>query len=172
MRDTGERDHYYFAQGEKHPLQPDPSRIALDTGHPAIANLPAADRRKVTGEGQLVRRGVRLFERGDLTADELERLDRAGAVLPVFKHRDTLLIVLPEVRVEANDAALQAAVRAFLKSGDVDQNSIEDKGTRFSFGPRSGRGIDALRLSNELHEKLGPDLVQARFLRVVPKESR
>lgn len=158
---------YYWARAEKVPLE-DTSLVAVD--------VPAAKRARLWGgelEDAAAGAGARraddlvLVPAAELPAELHDRLREAGAVQPVFGHDDTLLVVLPEVRVEAGDddtaAAVSSAVRDYAAGVAVE----EPTPGRFVLRPRSGRGEDALELANHVYERARPDASQARFLRVV-----
>src|SRR5262249_12433392 len=93
---------YYYAGGKKIPLAPATDLVAVDTrALPAALPKPvaAAVRESISplsGE-------VRLIKGPDLgieAAATIRALEEAGATHPVFRAGDTVLVVLPEVRVE------------------------------------------------------------------------
>jgi hypothetical protein len=164
----GEQPAYYWAQGKKVSLQ-QATEIAVD--------VPAAQRAGLW-EGELSatadRSGARLSaDLALLPAAEVpeplrDRLESAGAVQPVFRHDDALLVVLPEVRVETEDpgtaAALRSAVDTWTSKVDMEQPTPG----RYVLRPASHRGEDALDLANFVSETVKPEAAQARFVRVVP----
>jgi hypothetical protein len=156
---------YYWARAEKVPLE-DTSLVAVD--------VPAAKRARLwDGALEDAAAGARRAEdlvvvpTAGLPAELRDRLREAGAVQPVFGHDDTLLVVLPEVRVETGDADTAAAVSSAVRDSAVDVAVEEPAPGRFVLRPRSGRGEDALELANYVYERVRPDAAQARFLRVV-----
>jgi hypothetical protein len=77
------------------------------------------------------------------------------------------LIALPEVRVEESSSQRRRALLRWIREhGDVAQ-VVEDNGERIVLRPTSGQGADAITLANQLCEQIGPELAQARFVRVV-----
>jgi hypothetical protein len=156
---------YYWARAEKVPLD-DTSLVAVD--------VPAARRARLwDGELEDAAAGARraddlvLVPTAELPAELRDRLWEACAVQPVFGHDDTLLVVLPEVRVEAGDADTAAAVSSAVRDYAADVAVEQPAPGRFVLRPRSGRGEDALELANHVYERARPTAVQARFLRVV-----
>jgi hypothetical protein len=96
----------------------------------------------------------------------LRSLEKRAAVQPVFRYHDAILVVMPEVRVEL--AKGQRKKLESLVSAGALRSQIEiDSNGNLVLRPVSGKGTDALALANVLHEKIGPPLAQARFLRVV-----
>lgn len=158
---------YYWARAEKVPLD-DTSLVAVD--------VPAAKRARLwdgdledAADGAGARRAddLVLVPTAELPAELRDRLREAGAVQPVLGHDDTLLVVLPEVRVETGDADTAASLRSVVQAY-ADDVAVEQLAPgRFVLRPSSGRGEDALKLANHVYERVRPDASQARFLRVV-----
>jgi hypothetical protein len=127
--------------------------------------VTALGRRAESLRGSLV-----LAKKDDLSAESLERLDRAGAAQPVLESADgTLLTVLPEVRVELESGdetslrAEAAKVRDVVE--ELDAEVVRQDGTRVVIEPRSRRGRDALEVAQRLDEVLSGALSQPRFIR-------
>lgn len=156
---------YYWAREEKVPLE-DTSLVAVD--------VPAAKRARLWGgaledaaAGAERAEDLVLVPAAELPAELRDRLREAGAVQPVLGHDDTLLVVLPEVRVETGDADTAAAVSAAVRDYAADVAVEQPAPGRFVLRPSSGRGEDALKLANHIYERARPDAAQARFLRIV-----
>lgn len=112
-----------------------------------------------------------LFERGSLPPDLLAELESRAAVQTVFRHGGTLLVALPEVRVELPEAQ-RGQLDSMARVGPI-RSEVEDAGAgSVVMRPLSGRGVDALQLANAVHERLHPELAQARFLRMIPSPRR
>jgi hypothetical protein len=79
----------------------------------------------------------------------------------------SLLVVLPEVRVETTDPAKEQRLYDLVKQSDA--VVAEAKRGRFVIRPSSGRGIDALALANRVVERVKPDIAQVRFVHIVPR---
>jgi hypothetical protein len=164
---VGRGGTYYWAQDEKVPLH-DTSLVAVDVPAAKRARLWDGELEDVAaGAGARRAEDLLLVPAAELPAELHDRLREAGAVQPVLGHDDTLLVVLPEVRVEAGDADTAAAVSSAVRDSGVDVAVEERVPGRFVLRPRSGRGEDALELANHVYERARPDASQARFLRVV-----
>ncbi|GIM91837.1 hypothetical protein [Paractinoplanes toevensis] len=152
---------YYWARQRRVPLD-DTALVAVDVAVARRARLwDGAPAGTPAGAGMV------LVPAADLSPELHERLRAAGAEQPVLRHGDTLLVVLPEVRVESADpgraATVESAVADYPESISVER----PEPGRLILRPGSGLGGDALDLANYLHEHAGPDAAQARFLRIV-----
>lgn len=129
---------------------------------------------KATAERLLVTatdlgKGLLLIDRGEFGEAEFARLREEPGVQPVFDAAGALVVALPEVRVEESRGAREkSAVRSWLKHRAVPL-AIDEVDGRFTVHLESGRGRDALDLANALVEDLGPEMAQARFVRLVRK---
>lgn len=163
-------DFYYYAGGKRIPLELDREHVAVDLSEAESREGKRPDPATVEGAEEL-RSGLFLVEKSALSADARQRLDQEDALLPVFLYEDSLVVILPEVRVEIA-AGDETEVHQFLEQADVPNQILTDRGTRLVVRPDSGRGEDALRLANELQESVPVEMAQARFLRRVPKRGR
>jgi len=158
---------YYWARAEKVPLD-DTSLVAVDVPAARRAGLwGGALAAAAAGPGPGRPADLLLGPAAALPADLRDRLREAGAAQPVLGHDDTLLVVLPEVRVETGDADTAAAVSAAVRDFAADVAVERPAPGRFVLRPRSGRGEDALELANHVYERARPDAAQARFVRIV-----
>lgn len=110
--------------------------------------------------------GVVLLPGAEISTGLRARLAQAGASQPAYRSGDQIVVVLPEVRVEINDATTAAAVRSAVRDWDVVVE--QPKPGRMVLIPTSGRGVDALALANHVAETVGPPAAQARLVRVTP----
>jgi hypothetical protein len=78
-------------------------------------------------------------------------------------------VVLPEVRVEESRGAKRKHLADWLESHAQETVVTSRSADRFVLQPKSGYGGDALTLANQLTEQVGPELAQARFLRLLPR---
>lgn len=154
---------YYYAGGQKIELVPDPDRVAVDL---SCVRSRSAALRKVLEAGELLLGNVRLVQRKDLSPKALAGLEKQAAVQPVFKHGDTVIVVLPEVRVEL-ERGQRKELDSLVRSGAIRTAVEKDAAGRVVLRPLSGKGADALALANTLHETLKPPLAQVHFLRRV-----
>jgi hypothetical protein len=160
-------DAYYFAGNERIPLELESETVGVLLDHPAVETMGL--RRQLERLGSQLRAGIVIVPASVVPTEVRERLDVVGAILPVYVHDDSHIVVLPEVRVEGHDRKEIAAIRKFLDTAEVEPGDIEEHGTRVTVRPQSGRAADALRLANQVHERVNPPLSQARFLRIVKK---
>ena len=162
--------YYYDVNGSRLPLSP-ADEVAVDLAAAHEANLPKGALADLTAGAKELRAGVVMLARDRLPSDVADSLQAAGALHPVFGDGgDGLVVVLPEVRIEATDAKQAEEVRRFLESGEVRSEVIRDSADRMVVRPISrGRGADALTLANRVEEAVHPRMAQARFLRVVPR---
>lgn len=158
---------YYYASGTRVPLQPAEDLVAVETPALDAAGLPPDMRERLLAAARPLRGGYVLVDAGSLPRAALARLRDARAVQPVYRYGEGIVVVLPEVRVEESRPDRVERLRAWLDRAGV---AVEASGLgtgRLTLRPKSGRGEDALRLANELHEQIGLELADARFVRIV-----
>jgi hypothetical protein len=159
--------YYYDADGSQVRLHASDA-FAVDWGAAEKASVPAGDLAALREHGTELRGDVAMVPASAVPTPVEEALDAAGALHPVFRSDDgALVVVLPEVRVEAADAAQAAKVREVVDS--TDSEMVRDTGEQLVVRPTSQRGADALTLANRIEEEVHPLMTQARFLRVVPR---
>jgi hypothetical protein len=162
-------DAYYWAGGDKVPLAAD-SRVAVDETRARAQDLWDGELADATAsDGQAVRDGLVMLPADAVSAPLRERLDRAGALVPVYRSEDSIVMVLPEVRMETGSAAGTSDVRSAIGRIDSAASVQEPTPGRLIVTPSSGRGADALNIANRITEELRPDVAQARFLRITPQ---
>lgn len=161
---------YYYAAGKRVDLHPASGFFAVDTDSRQLASaLSPRERNLLTKRGRALKGGVRLYSARDLPEAIISRV-KDDLALPVFRHGSTLIIVLPEVRVEHDGPKQTSALRQFLrKRKALAAEIVQEQDGQIVLRPSSGRGADALALANEISEALSPPLSQARFVRVVQK---
>lgn len=161
--------NFYYAGGERIPLEPDLDLVAIDSAKITGADLESPAARKLLADSRPLKSAVSLVSSASIPTDLRARWDRAGALHPVYHHGDTLLVILPEVRAEDADTARLARVRDWLESAKIEAVIVSQRDNLIVLRPTSGRGKDALDLANRLHEELGAASAQARMLRVVAR---
>ena len=160
-----EGDSYYWAGGRKVPLEAT-SEVAIDLDSAAATGLDVTALARLRGAGRILTRSLLLVS-GPEAADALGPGARAG-VHPVFHSQDgSLVVVLPEVRVESADSRTLDEVGRSLTTAHVKERTEE----RLVLEPDSGRGEDALALANSVAESHRTDVSQPRLLRVVDRPS-
>ena len=159
--------YYYDADGSQVPLRA-ADKVAVDWGAAANAQIAPNELAALKEHGTELRGDVAMLPSAALTHPVAEALDKAGALHPVFKSDDGgLVVVLPEVRIEAANEAQAAKVREYIDS--TDSELVRESGDQLVVRPTSHRGADALTLANRIAEEMNPPMTQARLLRVVPR---
>jgi hypothetical protein len=163
--------HYYYADGERIELTRADDLVAIDEQRLTRAAVPEAIRAELRKSAQSLRAGICLMRHDTLSPETLKLLREAGALQPVFRAQDALIIALPEVRVEERRAAGQRRLQKWIDS-HRDQALVRSQVEgRIVLEPVSADGEDALAIANALTEEVKPEMAQARFLRVLPRPS-
>jgi len=160
---------YYYAGGRKIVLERDHNQVAVDQGAAERAGLGSTIS---DPDAPLTKRGVgvTLTPRSSLTKTTLDRLQQAGALQPVYTREKATIVLLPEVRVEFDDAKQQQAVFDALADEDAPKHEIvEGSSDRLVVRPTSGNGDDALQLANYIYERAHPPAATVRLMQFVPK---
>jgi hypothetical protein len=159
-------DEYYYAGNDRIALKRASGLVAVD-----VTSLAPALARQVEGVakkgGAPGRRGIVIVRRDALPSGARTQLEsRRRALMPVVQDDDgSLIVVLPEVRVENDDDTATSRVLRWLRLRKDVEFDVEPD--RIVVRPLSHDGRDALHLANEIQEELKPSLSQARFMRVV-----
>ena len=164
-------DAYYWAGGRQVPLSAD--------HHLAVNQNAANDHGLWNGElsavaeaaGTDIGHGLVVLPGNSVSEQLRDHLDQSGASAPVYRSGDSLIVVLPEVRMEATPGEGAAKVRTVIEANDASAAVEEPTPGRFHVTPSSGRGADALILANKVAEEADPQAAQARFLRISPQQS-
>jgi hypothetical protein len=160
--------YYYDLDGSRIPLRA-AGMVAVDLRVAARTDVGENTLGTVRREGTELRAGIVMVDEHTLDAPTTQALDAAGALHPVYRAGDdALVVVLPEVRIEADDDAQAARVRG-LVAAEPASEIVGETGHRLIARPGSGRGLDALRLANRVTETIRPKVAQARLLRVLPR---
>lgn len=158
--------NYYYAGGRKIELEVDDEHVAVDQAVAEAAGLTVG---AIGGGLPALRSGVLLSEKSSLGNDVLHALHGAGALRPVFRHDQAVLVALPEVRVEYDDLTQHNAVKKLLASDFHDAAISEETDDRLILKPRSGDARDALKMANEIFEHAHPAASSVRFVQFIPK---
>src|SRR5260221_5908135 len=155
---------YYYAGGKRVALERAADLIAVDDARLAekLPDLLASN--AGLRAGKPLRSGIRLVERGTLSAETVTRLVDAGVTQPVFRHQGSVMVALPEVRVEDGSKANLAKAKKFA-AGKAVADATEG---RLTLRPDSADGGDAIDLANALVEQHNVASASPRFIRVVP----
>jgi hypothetical protein len=147
---------YYYTGGTKIRLAPADDLYAV--GHDKAVGVAGGM------VGRSLGGGLRLVTRAQLGAAAA-----AKPTYPVYRAQGATLVVLPEVRVEESRAAQRAELDRWLAAHGESVAVVSRDDDRVVLRPVSGSGEDALAIANDLAEEVGPELAQARFIRVVPR---
>jgi hypothetical protein len=159
----------YYAGGRKVELDRAEDYVAVDEG---AAHKAGLDHQVQTASKDIPRLsgGVVLLPRDALDEQTITDLGDAGALQPVYRHNDAVMVALPEVRVEFDTAEQRRAVMDVLAETQATPNSIsQDNDDYLTVRPTSGSGVDALKLANEIHEGGRDADASVRFIQYVPK---
>ena len=161
-------DNYYYAGGRRISLKRDDDLVAFNQ---AAAASSGVDVRTLNAASGLRRgaEGVFVAPRASLPDEQIASLRRKGSLLPVFRRDRVILVALPEVRVEFDDAQERNAVKALLASTAVKVSVTQDVDDLLVLRPSSGNADEALRLANRIYECAKPAASSIRFIQFVPK---
>jgi hypothetical protein len=153
---------YYYAGGRKLELALDAEHAAVPVGEALRlgVTLPKGQR-ELPGEVSLVRRD-------ELTKQQLQVLQHAGALRTVYRYRGTLMVPLPEVRVELEEGQLDSVLQA-LKQASIAAEVDDSTPGRLLVRPKSNLGDDALSLANEITERAKPAMSSAKMVQVTAR---
>jgi len=160
--------NYYYVGGRKIELELDDEHVAVNR---AVAEAAGLTGRAIGSGLPDLRSGVMLSVKSSLGDNLLEALHIAGALLPVFRHDQAVLVALPEVRVEYDDLTQRNAVKKLLASDFRDAAISEETDDRLTVNLRSGNAQDALTMANEIFEHAHPAASSVRFVQFIPTPS-
>jgi hypothetical protein len=157
---------YYYAGGKRVTIEEDKSQVAVD-----VSRADAAGLQKVIAgvSGPKLPGGVMLAERAAFDEKGLARLQKAGALRPVFRHDSAVMVAMPEIRVEVDDEKQRQAVLDSIDKAPHPVEVDEQSDDRLLLRPTSGSGDHALDVANYLHEHAHPAAASIRFVQFVPR---
>lgn len=153
---------YYYAGGEKIELTPAEDLVAVK--NQVLQALEGV----ASTVGRALTDGLRLVAKHDL-GHALKELGGPKSEFPVFRSHGGIVVALPEVRVEEGRKTHQARLEKWLTAHGDDVQVVSRGGDCMVLKPVSGSGQDALAIANDLAEQVGPEMAQARFIRVTPR---
>ena len=159
----------YYAGGRKVELDRDENYVAVVQQAAQEAGLDAQVE-TASKDSQRGGAGVLLVERSALDDKMLTSLRDAGALQPVYRKDQAVMVALPEVRVEFDTAEQRQSVMDVLADKSALPHTILQS-TDYSMvvAPASGRGEDALKLANDIQERGHPAAASVHFVQFVPK---
>lgn len=159
----------YYVGGRKVELDRSMDYVAVDQTAAQKAGLQA----QVEGASEGSPRqggGVVLVPRTALDEKTIANLSDAGALQPVYCRNNSVMVALPEVRVEFDTAEQRRAVMDVLAESEaLPHNVSQDTEDFLTVRPQSGSGVDALKLANDIHERGNAADASVRFIQFVPK---
>jgi hypothetical protein len=163
---------YYWAQGKKISLE-QAEHVCVDVAGAKKAGLWEGKLASAAAKsGTEISPDLMVLPSDALPDQLIDELEEAGAVQPVYRHEDTFLVVLPEVRVETEDPGKAAALKSAVERWESKVTMEQQKPGRYVLRPASHRGKEALDLANYVSETVKPEASQARFVRMVPKDAQ
>jgi hypothetical protein len=160
---------YYYASGQRIELEPDDEHVAVDENAAERAGLST---RLTASAGPFRQNGVFIVERKAVDEATLTTLRKAGALQSVYRRNRAMIVALPEVRIEVDNAKQRRAVMDLLADTKAPRHTItENTDERIVVKPASGNGDDALLIANEIYERAHPAAASVRFIQFVPKPS-
>jgi len=157
---------YYYAGGRRIELEPDDQYVAVDE---KAANAAGVSSEAGDSGARRLPGGVIVSARSGLSDAGLERLSQAGALRPVYRRDRSVLVPLPEIRVEYDNAKQRAAVKAAIPKGPCEAEVSDENADGLVLRPTSGSSDDALALANYIYEQAHPAAASVRFVQFVPK---
>jgi hypothetical protein len=157
---------YYYAGGERQPLEPQDDLLAIDTR--AASELGLGDS---VSRAQVISRlpaGLVIVPRHAVANIE-QRLREGEAARSVYRAGNALVVPMPEVRVEFDGPEWREQTLRALSESKVPARITEDMPAALSLRATSGSGEDALDLANYIYERAKPASSTVRLLRVTPK---
>ncbi len=158
---------YYYASGQRVVLELATTHLALD-----LSATHGAQRAALGHAGRELSAHVVLFD--SATAPQRQALAAApGAVaLPVFKSGGTLLVALPEVRVEDDDTQALERVACWLADQPGQGRVTDSRSGRLTLQAGPALAHDSVALAREVVERCGVASASPRLLRVTPAPKR
>ena len=160
---------YYYSQGHRIELTPVEDPVALDLEVAQKADVGGTELKGLRQKGRQLRGSLYLFERKKLTPGLLHQFGQANAQQPVFQHGNAIIVVLPEVRAESSPGEQESVLKMLQQTDTVPAEVVKASGANLVLRPKSGSGIDALHLANQLYEHVNMVMAHPRFIRLVPK---
>jgi hypothetical protein len=158
--------HYYYAGGRRIELEAADEFVALDEKSADAAGLAVdvgdAPVRRLPG-------GVVIAQRSQIDDARLASLSKSGALRPVFKRDRALIVALPEIRVEFDNAEQRQAVKAAIAEAPVEVTVSNESASGLVLRPTSGLSDDTLAVANYVYERAHPAAASVRFVQFVPK---
>ena len=158
---------YYYASGQRVALELDTAHLALD-----LSALRGAQRAALGRAGRELSAQVVLFDTASAPDAKAMAAAPGAVALPVFRSGSTLLVALPEVRVEDEDAEALERVSCWLAEQPRQGSVTETRNGRMTLHPGPALDHDSVALAREVVERCGVASASPRLLRVTPAPKR
>lgn len=161
--DPSKKQHYYYSNNEQVVLEDDDEFMAFDLN--VIKRVPKEVKSFVANHAEQLRKSVYLFCRKDLTDEVKELIDEYQAWRPVFRSGDSLLVLLPEIRVHDDSLDdLEKRVEAWVRKHVAVAQMKPDRRGRVVVEPIVKSGVGALEIANSLIEDLKVESAVPRMI--------
>jgi hypothetical protein len=154
---SSSRATYYYAQGERIGLEPDSAHVAVQR---PPASAPKRRAAPLPAAGRALGGDVWLHAAGEAPP--------TGQRLPVFRSGRTLVVALPEVRVEDEDPTALARALQWAQEAEGRAELLEARPGRLTLRAGPALDHDGVALARELVERCGVASASPRLLRVSP----
>ena len=156
---------YFYTAGKRVTLEVEQALWALDTEALSLAAIAETIRQQILADSRILRGKYVL---AIVPASALEPLRAAHALQPVYRWNDTVLVALPEVRVEESRPETLRRLKDWLASRRQRIEVSEPEAGRLTLRPSSGDAEEALEIANALQEEITPEFAEPRFIRSIP----
>lgn len=161
-----DKELYYYANNEQVNLELEHAVIAFDLDE--IKRPSRVFQNFVRQHAEQLRKSVYIVNRDDLPKEIAKIIEANQAERPVYRAGNTVVIVLPEVRVEDDSQGnLERLVSEWVKKNDSLACIKEDIRGRVVVEPVVKSGDDALRIASRLVEDLKIQSAQPRMIQKI-----
>ena len=157
----------YYVGDQKVELDRADDYVAVDEKAAHDAGLDTEVER-ASEEAQSQGAGVVVVPREAFDDEAIASLSDAGALQPVYRHGDAIIVALPEVMVEFDNPEQRRATLDVLAASAALPSDITGTDAYLTVRPISGSGVDALKLANEIHERGHAADASVRFIQFLP----
>lgn len=154
---------YYWAGGKKRTLEVSGEHIAIDGR--AAARAGVSDAAASLPVLSTLPGGITVV---DHDAPGVAKLAAAKVTRPVYRSGASLVVLMPEIRVELDAGQHDPALKVITAAGAADAIT-DDTPERITLQLRSGSGEDALALANRIYEQAKVAASAPRMLQVVAR---
>ncbi len=160
---------HYYAGGLRRELQPCTEFVAVVVGVAEKVGFDVSkhEPRKLTHGVTLITTPPAWLGRG--IAPDLKQMHAADGIVSAYMHGSTILIPLPEVRIEGT--TYKAVCDVLREDSQLRAHTVVVEETPERVVLRTTSGDDALNVANYIYEKLRPAACSPRMIQVTPRPS-